>query len=94
MKFVCGQNSALFGHSERELQHFENIVFSKFIWNCRCSHDVYTAVAYSIQIYSMVKTKSLKHCNLCLESNFSQQTNFNMKISILASIFAKNEDNR
>ncbi len=97
LKLVCGQKFVLFGHSGQvghELQRLENIVFTKFIWNCRCSHDVYTAAAYSIQMYSIVKTKFLKRCNWCLESKFSQQTNFSMKISILASISAKNEDNR
>ncbi len=48
LKLVCGQNFVLFGHSGHELQRFENLVFSKFIWNCRCS-DVYNAAAYSIQ---------------------------------------------
>ncbi len=94
LKLVCGQNFVLFGHSGHELQRLQNIVFSKFIWNCRCSHDVYTAATYSLQMYSIVKTKFLKRCNSCLESRFSQQTNFSMKISILAFISAKNEDNR
>ena len=52
MKIVCGQNFVLFGHSGHELQRFENLVDSKFIWNCRCS-DIYTAAAYTIQMYSM-----------------------------------------
>ncbi len=60
---------------------------------CRCSDNVYTVVAaYSIQMYS--KTKSLKRCHSCPESKFSQQTNFSIKISILGSISAKNEDKR
>ena len=83
----------LFGHSGHELQRFEKLVFSKFIWNCRCSDCLHTAL-YSIQMYSIVKTKSLKRCNSCLESNFFQQTSFSMKISILGSNSAKNEDNR
>ncbi len=45
-------------------------------------------------MYSVVKTKSLKRCNSCLESKFSQQTNLSMKISILGSISAENEDKR
>ena len=94
MQFVCGQNFVLFGHSGHKLQRFENLVFSKFIWNCRCSDNVYTAVKYSIQMYSIVKTKSLKRCNSCLESKFSQQTNLSMKISILRSISAENKDKR
>ena len=87
----------LFGHSGHELQRFENLVFSKFIWNCRCSDTqciVYTAAPYSIQMYSIVKTKSLKRCNSCIESKFFQQTSFSMKISILGSISTKNEDKR
>ena len=55
---------------------------------------VYTAAAYSIQMYRIVKIKSLKRCNSCLESKFSQQTNLSMKISILGSISAENEDKR
>ena len=73
----------LFGHSGHELQRFENLVLY-----------VYTAAAYSIQMYSIVKTKSLKRCNSCLESKLSQQTNLSMKISILGSISAENEDKR
>ena len=53
---------------------------------------MFTAAAYSIQMYSIVKTKSLKRCNSCLQSKFSQQTNLSMKISILGSISAENED--
>ena len=56
LESVCGQNFVLFGHSGHELQRSENLVFSKLILNCRCS-DVYTAAAYSIQLYSIVKTK-------------------------------------
>ena len=56
---------------------------------------VYTAAPYSIQMCSIVKTKSLKRCiNSCIKSKFFQQTSFSMKISILGSISAKNEDNR
>ena len=47
----------LVGHSRHELQRSENLVFSKLILNCRCSDNVYTAAAYSIQMYSIVKTK-------------------------------------
>ena len=71
---------------------FRVLVFNKFI-NCRCSDNVYTAAAYSIQMYSIVKTKSLKSRNF-LESKFSQQTNLKMKISVLGSISAENEDKR
>ncbi len=77
----------LFGHSGHELLRFENLVFSKFIWNCRCS-DVYTAAAYSIQcniyVFYTYGYKTL--------SKFSQQTNLSMKISILGSISAENEN--
>ncbi len=83
----------LFGHSGHELQRFENLVFSKFIWNCRCS-DVYTGSAYSIQCNMYVFYVWLKRCNSCLETKFSQQTNLSMKISILGSISAENEDIR
>ena len=56
LKSFCGQNFVLVGHSGHDLQRSENLVFSKLILNCRCS-DVYTAAAYSIQMYSIVKTK-------------------------------------
>ena len=65
LKLVCGQNFVLFGHSGYEL--------FGIIWNCRCSDNIYTAAAYSTQMYSIVKTKSLKRCNSCLESKFSQK---------------------
>ena len=71
LKLVCGQNFVLLGYSGHELQRLENLVFSKFIWNCRCSHDVYTAcssIFHTNVQYS--KIKFLKLCNSCLESNF------------------------
>ena len=72
----------------------KNLVFSKFIWNCRCS-DVYNAAAYSIQFnINYMYLRMVKTLNSCLQSKFSQQTNLSMKISILRSISAENDDKR
>ncbi len=69
LKSVCGQNFLLFGQSGQELQRFENLGFSKFTYGIvaaviQCI--VYTAAPYSIQMYSIIKTKPLKRCNSCL----------------------------
>ncbi len=95
LKFACGQNFVLFGHSGHELQRFENSVLvnlygivAAVIICLHCSGIFHT------NMYSIVKTKSLKRCDSCLESKFSQQTNLSMKILILGSISAENEDRR
>ncbi len=97
LKFACGQNFVLFGHSGHELQRFENLVLVNLygiVAAVICLHcsGIFHTNMYSI--LSIVKTKSLKRCNSCLESKFSQQTNLSMKIAILGSISAENEDKR
>ncbi len=68
-KFVC------LGHQGTSYSVLKKLVFSKFIWNCRCS-DVYMQRHIPLQFnINNVLRMFTNADNSCLQSKFSQQSN-------------------
>ena len=77
LKSVCEQNFVLFRHPGHELQRFENLVFSINLYGIVACSDVYTAAAYSIQMYSIVKIYNRSSSRSRFLKNTKYKFNFN-----------------